>query len=214
MAAVRRALLDHLVLFFRDQDVTPAEQLAFASGFGTPVIPWAVVPGPEEPTSTPYFNVLEDNADSPPKADFWHTDVAFVPPRPTSPSCHGGHAPRSGATPPGSASTPSTRRSRRPCKRWCPCSTSTSHLGEPFRRAVVDMQGEEEYQRIAAATPVIRHPLVRIHPETGRRALFMCGAFMEGICGMAPEGLRRAARPPAFQAGRPQPGRSVAMASP
>jgi taurine dioxygenase len=59
------------------------------------------------------------------------------------------------------------------------------HLGEPFRRAVTTMSGEEEYRRIAAAVPVMRHPLVRIHPETGRRALFMCGAFIEGVSGMA-----------------------------
>jgi taurine dioxygenase len=48
------------------------------------------------------------------------------------------------------------------------------------------MQGEAAYERIARMTPVVRHPLVRIHPETGRRALYMCGAFMRGIHNMDP----------------------------
>src|SRR3546814_348768 len=37
VATIRRALLDHLVIFFRDQDLTPAQFLAFAQCFGTPV---------------------------------------------------------------------------------------------------------------------------------------------------------------------------------
>ena len=37
LAAIRRAWLDHLVIFFRDQDLPPAEFLAFARRFGQPV---------------------------------------------------------------------------------------------------------------------------------------------------------------------------------
>src|ERR1700748_3823418 len=35
--AIRRALLDHLVIFFRDQDLSPARFLALARRFGTPI---------------------------------------------------------------------------------------------------------------------------------------------------------------------------------
>ena len=35
--AIRRALLDHLVIFFRDQDLPPERFLAFARRFGTPI---------------------------------------------------------------------------------------------------------------------------------------------------------------------------------
>jgi len=185
VAAVRRALLDHLVLFFRDQDVSAAEQLAFASRFGTPMIPSGVTPGPEEGID-PYFAVLEDSADSPPKADFWHTDVAFVP------------APPDIAvlamldTPPVGGDTSwlslyALYESLSPTMKEVVALLDLDlDLGEPLRLAVVNMAGEEEYQRIAAATPMVRHPLVRIHPETGRPALYMCGAFMRGISGMDP----------------------------
>ena len=44
IAAVRQALLDHLVVFFRSQDITPAQQLAFARRFGTPV-PYPMIDG-------------------------------------------------------------------------------------------------------------------------------------------------------------------------
>ena len=35
VAEIRRALLDHLVIFFRDQDITPAQHKAFGAHFGT-----------------------------------------------------------------------------------------------------------------------------------------------------------------------------------
>ena len=34
---IRQAFLDHLVIFFRDQKLTPQEQLAFAKRFGEPM---------------------------------------------------------------------------------------------------------------------------------------------------------------------------------
>lgn len=37
VAEVRQAWLDHLVVFFRDQDLTPAQQIAVAERFGEPV---------------------------------------------------------------------------------------------------------------------------------------------------------------------------------
>ena len=37
VAAIRRALLEHLVVFFRDQNLTPAQFLAFSRRFGEPV---------------------------------------------------------------------------------------------------------------------------------------------------------------------------------
>ena len=37
VAAIRRAFLEHLVIFFHDQDLTPAQFMAFARRMGTPV---------------------------------------------------------------------------------------------------------------------------------------------------------------------------------
>ncbi len=185
VAAIRRALLEHLVVFFRDQDITAEEQLAFGSNFGEPMIPSGEVP-PAEAGVDPYFAILEDTPDSPPKADFWHTDVAFarMPPdiavlamQETPPlggdtlwlnlyDLYGGLSP--------------------PMQEMVSLLDLELDLGAPLRTAVVNMSGEAEYQRMVASTPVMRHPLVRIHPETGRRALYLCGAFMRGISGMDP----------------------------
>ncbi|MGA8371892.1 MAG: TauD/TfdA family dioxygenase [Acidimicrobiales bacterium] len=185
VAAIRHALLEYLVVFFRDQDITAEQQLAFASHFGEPMIPSGEVPPPEAGID-PYFAVLEDMPDSPPKADFWHTDVAFA------------------RTPPDIAvlamvDTPPVGGDTLWLNLYdlydglSPAMQDVVSLldleldlGAPLRKAVVNMSGEAEYERMVASTPLMRHPLVRVHPETGRRALYLCGAFMRGISGMDP----------------------------
>jgi taurine dioxygenase len=178
VASIRHALLEHLVVFFRDQDITAEQQLAFASRFGEPMIPSGEVPPPEAGID-PYFAVLEDTPDSPPKADFWHTDVAFarMPPDIAVLAMVD--------TPPVGGDTLwlnlyDLYDALSPAMQGVVSLLDLElDLGAPLRKAVVNMSGEAEYERMAASTPLMRHPL-------GRRALYMCGAFMRGIGGMDP----------------------------
>ncbi|HZO09514.1 MAG TPA: TauD/TfdA family dioxygenase, partial [Myxococcota bacterium] len=71
---VHEALLRHLVLFFRGQDLDDAQHIAFAGVFGKPnVFPTTAARGLDEP-----IEWIEDGPESPPKTDLWHTDVAFL----------------------------------------------------------------------------------------------------------------------------------------
>ena len=73
-AVIYDALMQHLVLFFRDQDLDDEQHLAFASRFGAPnVYPTTRARGLDLP-----IEFIEDTPDSPPKADLWHTDAAFL----------------------------------------------------------------------------------------------------------------------------------------
>jgi taurine dioxygenase len=186
VAAIRQALLDHLVLFFRDQDLSPQQQLAFAARFGEPRLPMGGRPA-EGDGIDPYFDVLEDTPANPPKADFWHTDVAFV------------------REPPDIAvlameATPDVGGDTSWLNLYALHDSLSAvmqellagldwelHLGLPFRRAITAMRGEAAYREIAAAVPMMRHPMVRIHPETGRRALYWCGPFIVRIAGLEPD---------------------------
>jgi taurine dioxygenase len=186
VAAIRQALLAHLVLFFRNQELSPEEHLAFAARFGELRLPMGGHP-PEDAGIDPYFDVLEDTPDNPPKADFWHTDVAFVREPPDIAVLAMEETPDVGgdtswlslyALHDGLSAAMQELLGR---LEW------ELHLGHPFRRAVTAMRGEAAYREIAASIPVMRHPLVRIHPETGRRALYWCGPFIERIAGLEPD---------------------------
>ena len=58
------------------------------------------------------------------------------------------------------------------------------HPGEYFRKTVELQFGPGIYEKVAEVCSGCRHPLVRVHPETGRRALFLCGAYVRGLVGL------------------------------
>ena len=76
-AAVRQALLEHLVILFRDQILSPADHLAFARRFGELEPPHPVFGQlPEHPQ----ISVLENRGNQGVYNDEWHTDVTFPHP--------------------------------------------------------------------------------------------------------------------------------------
>ncbi len=87
------ALMQHLVLFFRDQDLSPQAQFDFATSFGTPVEPHPVyphVPGHDRVV------LLENDGERPPDTDDWHTDLTFQPQPPFLSVLHAIEVPETG----------------------------------------------------------------------------------------------------------------------
>src|ERR1041384_219830 len=75
VAAIRQALLDHLVIFFRDQALTPAQYMAFAKRFGRP-IEYPFVKGLDGFPEITEVKKLETE-----KSNFggvWHSDTTYL----------------------------------------------------------------------------------------------------------------------------------------
>jgi len=49
------------------------------------------------------------------------------------------------------------------------------------------MYGPDYLAEVLKQFENVQHPLVRVHPVTGRPALYMCGSYMRGIVGMHPD---------------------------
>lgn len=179
-ATIYDALMQHLVLFFRDQDIDDDQHLAFASRFGTPnVYPTTRARGLDLP-----IEFIEDTPDSPPKADLWHTDAAFLaePPDIAVLSMRV-NAPVGGDTLWLNLYAAYDKLS--PTMQHVVDQLSWDvHVGDWFHDATVNQFGEEVYQRVADEFRGAQHPIVRVHPVTGRKALFMCGDYIKGITGM------------------------------
>src|SRR5678816_2417019 len=75
IAWLKAALVEHQVIFFRDQTISPADQLRLARAFG------AVEIHPAYPhvEGFPEIAILEADREHPSKIEKWHTDMTFRP---------------------------------------------------------------------------------------------------------------------------------------
>ena len=176
---IREALLRHLVLFFRDQDLSEDQQLTFAGRFGPPVSA-GVDPTATEPL---LFVTLEDTATDPPKADRWHTDVPFVAEPPDIAVLSMRAAPEVGGDTLWASLYAAYDNLSPTMQELAGALQLDLDLGTS-RELVRQMYDEDHFRQVVEPAAVARHPLVRIHPETGRPALYLCGEFMRGIAGM------------------------------
>jgi taurine dioxygenase len=178
---IHDALLTHLVLFFRDQDITDEQHLAFAARFGTPsVYPIARMLG----ATKPGVSVIEDTSESPPDADGWHTDVSWLPEPPQVAVLRADVIPDSGGDTLWASLYAAYDRLSPEMQRVCDGLTVHHDQGPEFHAAIERNLGTETADRVAREYPGADHPLVRTHPVTGRPALFVSGMFMRAVVGM------------------------------
>ena len=180
---IHKALLDHLVLTFPEQDLPPAQHIAFTERFG------AVEPHPlGARKGHPEFEnllVLENNPNKRgARNDFWHSDISCAPPPPALTMLH------ALAVPEGKGDTLICNMYRA----WenLPADIkakldglTAAHSGEAIRRRneAANTDGSKNIHVPDAEL----HPVVRRHPETGRRALFTNRFFTTNFTGMSME---------------------------
>ncbi|HXY91254.1 MAG TPA: TauD/TfdA family dioxygenase [Acidimicrobiia bacterium] len=181
IGAIHRALLGHGVLFFRGQPLSDDEHLSLAARFGDP----AVFPLVERfaGAGNP-LGYITDTAESPPDADGWHTDITWIETPPKMAFLQAVAIPERGGDTMWADLYAAYDALSDPMQALCRhlhvVHTVSPVIVEAFRARA----GDDLADKIATEFPPVVHPLVRTHPETGRDALFVSGAFMTGIDGM------------------------------
>jgi alpha-ketoglutarate-dependent taurine dioxygenase len=180
VAGIRAALVERKVLVFRDQQLTPSAHRAFAATLGelTPAHP--VVPGLDD--EYPEIYVLDSGDGG--KAPVWHTDVTFKRTPPL------GSVLRAVDLPPTGGDTcwtdlEAAYQALSPQIRGLADQLEAVHDGrKDFEEYLtVRLAGEGnlwEGERVRSLDPVV-HPVVRVHPESGRRGLFVNPGFTTHI---------------------------------
>ena len=169
-AEVHSAFLDHLVIFFRDQDITPDQQVAFSARFA-PIGYYPFLKGlPDHP------EVIEVRKEPEDKLNFggvWHTDTAYLATPPMGSVLYAKEIPASGgdtlfanlylAYETLSESMRLILNGRR--------AVNSSRKGDAAagRQKSVD---ENPKDTSGLQTESV-HPVIRTHPETGRKALYV-----------------------------------------
>ena len=185
---LRAAWLRHKVVFLRNQPLSPAQHVELARRFGPleghPVIPHApgypellIISGTEGVKPTP------ETIEGFKGFNKWHTDVTFR----QQPSV--GSVLRARQVPAYGGDTI-----------WADAAAAWRGLPQAVKDRLEGLEAEHDILRsfgprvteekraeIAALNPPVRHPVVRRHPETGERALYVNYTFTTRIIGLEPD---------------------------
>ncbi|MCY1275127.1 taurine dioxygenase [Metapseudomonas sp. CR1201] len=177
--AVENALLSHQVLFFRDQSLTPQQQAAFAHNFGDlhihPIYPNI----PEQPEVLVLDTAVTDVRDN----ALWHTDVTFLETPALGAVLAAKQLPPYGGDTLWASSSAAYDALSKPIQQLLEGLTATHDLAHSFPEERFGLTAEE-LQRLEDAKrkhPPLSHPVVRTHPVTGRKGLFVNEGFTTRI---------------------------------
>src|SRR5690349_4172148 len=176
-AKINAALLEHKVIFFREQHGLDDEtQLAFARTLGTPTS--------AHPTVTSRGTRLLPIDSRYDKANAWHTDVTFVDRIPKASLLRAVTLPEYGGTTTW-ASTEAAYDQLPPPLRALAESLWAVHTNRFDYASPRDVSAEERQYREEFVSDYYEteHPVVRVHPETGRRVLLL-GQFVHRFVGL------------------------------
>lgn len=184
IAAIRQALLDHLVIFFRDQDLPPARFLALAHRFGAP-IEYPFVKGidgyPE------IINVAKLEHEKVNFGGVWHSDTTYLQDPPMATLLIAREVPEAGGDTLFAnqylAYETLSDRLRTLLAGLKGVSSSAKADASRTREDRIRTDGSADARKLLIA----EHPAVRTHRETGRRALYVNRAHTVQFAGMTPE---------------------------
>jgi taurine dioxygenase len=186
IGVLRQALLDHGVIFLRDQDITRDQHMTFARIFSAgQENPFTIQKGQRNPIPG-YPEILSVSADGKVKsaADVWHTDESFreIPPSVSVlrayviPSLGGDTVFSSSAAAYAGLTDEVKARIENLTALHAPIyalAHYSSGLGDPAKT-----------RELVEGVPPVEHAVVRIHPETGKRTLYVNDSYTGPIVGL------------------------------
>lgn len=179
---LHHAWMAHKVLFFRDQDLTHAQHVAYGAAFGD----LEIHPFSPSVEGNPEILVLHSTPEKFQAAETWHTDVTFRESPPLGSILFGRTIPPYGGD---------------TC--WANMELAYEMLPDDIKEQIHDRvaihsyvkafgrsMSDEEKEKAREEYPDQKHPIVRTHPVTGAKALFINRTFTIGIDGMSQDESR------------------------
>ncbi len=181
---VYQALLDHLVVFVRDVQLTPGDHLAFAKMFGQLDKPHPVYPHVE---GFDRIVLLENDANRPPDTNSWHTDLTFKQEQPFASILVAREVPASGGDTLWSSNYAAYERLSDGMKRDLAKLDAVHDLGDFRNTVAMNKDGQNTSEQLKEGVNLFGcyiRPLIGTHPITGRQFLNFNEAFVSHIQGL------------------------------
>ncbi|HVL55366.1 MAG TPA: TauD/TfdA family dioxygenase [Burkholderiaceae bacterium] len=177
--AIRAALVRYEVIVLRNQDITLEQQMAFGRQFGE----LSIHPFSPNLPDKPEVIVLDYSADNPPAlTDVWHSDETFRAAPPMATILRAKVVPQRGGDTLFASMTAAYRGLSERMKRYLH-GLHAQHDFKPFRALLAGSpQLRQRLRQLEDEYPNPSHPVVCVHPESGRRVLYVNPQFTLRIC--------------------------------
>jgi taurine dioxygenase len=169
IAEIRKALLEHLVLVFRDQELDCDSHIAFARSFGEIKMP----PVRTEHGGPPEVNVLDQTTPRGEGADNWHADNTYTEKPPMGSVLRAVMLPSVGGDTAMASMYAAYEGLSAPIRQLCDGLTAVHDVTRSLMKAIARGHSAANLLEMQKQLPPVEHPVVVVHPETGRRALFV-----------------------------------------
>lgn len=173
---IRAALLKHGVIFFREQDITTAQHIAFARHFGELEI------HPATPKDQPDPEVLRiaHGPKSRGQENNWHSDVTWRECPSLGSILLAREVPECGGDTLFANMHLAYERLSEQMQRFCEGLTAVHDIARVFARRL-----GKDASELHDKYPPMRHPVIRTHPETGERAIYVNNGFTSHVEGLS-----------------------------
>lgn len=166
---IRKGLLDHLVLIFRDQDIDDAQHLAFALRFG----PLHVSPLATKYQESDAVVVLDQVNPQGEGADVWHSDNTFLADPPMGSLLRAVQLPSVGGDTCFANMYAAYDSLSEPMRALVDSLSAVHDITKVMRKAIEDGHTNLDLGEMQRKCPPVVHRVAVTHPETGRKALFV-----------------------------------------
>lgn len=190
VAAVRQALVEHKVVFFPGQPVEPGRLVALGQAFGELTLAHPVMPGLDGHPEVLEVDATRSRADPRYRDEYendtWHADVTFMPTPPLGSLLAAKVVPAAGGDTVFADQQAAYLGLSAPMRTLVDGLRAVHHGGSSFARFLRTNPdgGVWDGRRFTELEPV-EHPVVRTHPESGRRGLFVNPTFTSHIVGVS-----------------------------
>jgi taurine dioxygenase len=188
VSVLQQALADHLVLFFRDQDITPQQHVDFATRFGPIEHHGYATSHPEHPDMV----VLDVTNPVGLGTDDWHSDSSGKPEPAMGAVLRAVELPPAGGDTCWSSMYAAYEGLSAPMREMLDGLTALHDFARPLEIAIAaGYDSPVSLSNIRRQYPPMEHPVVRTHPVTKRRGLFVNHNYTTRICQLTADESRQ-----------------------
>ena len=174
---IRELLNAYEVIFFRDQDISPQQQKELALRLG----PLQTHPAYDTVAGFPEITILESTPEKPTKIEAWHSDMTFRQHPPMATVLRSITVPARGGDTLWSSMSAAYNGLSESMQRFLQSLNAVHDFRHGFRESLAEPAGRERLKDTLAQYPPVRHPVIRTHPESGKKVIFVNSLFTTHI---------------------------------